>query len=142
MIRKSMSLTYEPSIASSVDLPHLRQQIRGFNARNPRSCEKSPARNPRRLRRMVLCFTHLLAKGPSAPCIESNTEKRRRLSISALPAASTCRTFPVSRRWGQDVEFCALHRVASTIRHSLPLGPYGRSMPRALWWSYRGGRFL
>ena len=29
----------------------------------------------------------------------------------------------------------------STIRNSLPLGPYGRLMPRALWWSWGVGRF-
>ena len=30
------------------------------------------------------------------------------------------------------------HRGTSLIRNSLPLGPYGRTMPRALWWPYWG----
>ena len=27
-------------------------------------------------------------------------------------------------------------------KNSVPLGPYSRTMPRALWWSYGGGLFL
>ena len=34
------------------------------------------------------------------------------------------------------------YRGTSLIRNSAPLGPYSRTMPRALWWSYGGGRFL
>ena len=34
------------------------------------------------------------------------------------------------------------YRGTSPIRKRLPLGPYSRHMPRALWWSYGGGRFL
>ena len=30
----------------------------------------------------------------------------------------------------------------SLIRNNPSLGPYRRLMPRALWWSYRGGLFL
>ena len=32
-----------------------------------------------------------------------------------------------------------LYRGTSLIRNSGPLGPYSRTLPRALWWSYRGG---
>ena len=35
-----------------------------------------------------------------------------------------------------------LYRDTSLIRNRLSLGPYSRPMPRALWWSYGGGRFL
>ena len=31
---------------------------------------------------------------------------------------------------------------ALLMRMQLPLGPYGRPMPRALWWSYGGGRLV
>ena len=34
------------------------------------------------------------------------------------------------------------YRVTSLIRNSRPLGPYSRTMPRALRWSYGGGQFL
>ena len=33
------------------------------------------------------------------------------------------------------------YRGASLIINSAPLGPYSRTMPRALWWSYGGGLF-
>jgi hypothetical protein len=33
----------------------------------------------------------------------------------------------------------ATYRGTSLIRNSAPLGPYSRTMPRALWWSYGGG---
>ena len=36
----------------------------------------------------------------------------------------------------------ALHRGTSLIRNSASLGPYGRTAPRALWWSQGGGLFL
>ena len=36
---------------------------------------------------------------------------------------------------------CALCRYTSLIRNSAPIGPYSRTMPRALWWS-GGGLFL
>ena len=29
----------------------------------------------------------------------------------------------------------SLYRVTSLIRKRLPLGPYSRALPRALWWS-------
>ena len=32
-------------------------------------------------------------------------------------------------------------RGTSPIRKRLPPGPYSRPMPRALWWSWGGGRF-
>ena len=35
-----------------------------------------------------------------------------------------------------------LYRGTSLIRNSLPLGPFSRTLPRALWWSWGGGRFL
>ena len=34
------------------------------------------------------------------------------------------------------------YRGTSLIRNSATLGPYSRNTPRALWWSYGGGRFL
>ena len=34
------------------------------------------------------------------------------------------------------------YRGTSLIRNSAPLGPYSRTMPRALWWSEGGGLFL
>ena len=34
------------------------------------------------------------------------------------------------------------YRVTSLIIKRLPLGPYCRPIPRALWCSYRGGLFL
>ena len=33
----------------------------------------------------------------------------------------------------------ARYRGISPIRNSTPLGPYSRTMPRALWWPYEGG---
>jgi len=36
----------------------------------------------------------------------------------------------------------ARYRGTSLIRNSTPLGPYGRPMPRALWRSWGGERFL
>jgi len=36
----------------------------------------------------------------------------------------------------------SLYRVTSLIRNSAPLGPYSRTMPRALWWSLGRGVFL
>ena len=36
----------------------------------------------------------------------------------------------------------ALYRGTSLIRNGLPLGPYSRTRPRALWWSQGGGQFL
>jgi len=35
-----------------------------------------------------------------------------------------------------------IYRGTSLIRNSLSLGPYSRTVPRALWWSEGGGRFL
>jgi len=35
-----------------------------------------------------------------------------------------------------------VHRGTSLIRNRTHLGPYSRPMPRALWWSLGGGRFL
>ena len=35
-----------------------------------------------------------------------------------------------------------LYRGTSPIRKRPPLGPYSRAMPRGLWWSLGGGRFL
>jgi hypothetical protein len=34
------------------------------------------------------------------------------------------------------------YSVTSLMRKRLPPGPYSRHMPRALWWSQGGGRFL
>ena len=34
------------------------------------------------------------------------------------------------------------YRATSPIRNSAPVGPYSGTMPRALWWSRRGPRFL
>ena len=34
------------------------------------------------------------------------------------------------------------YRGTSLIRNSAPLGPYSRTMPRALWWSMGGVLFL
>ena len=34
------------------------------------------------------------------------------------------------------------YRGTSIIKKRLPVGPYRCPMPRALWWSYGGGRFL
>jgi len=34
------------------------------------------------------------------------------------------------------------YRGTSLIRNRLPLGPYGKPMTRALWWSQGGGCFL
>ena len=34
-----------------------------------------------------------------------------------------------------------LYRGTSLIRNRAPLGPYSSRMPRALWWSWGGGRF-
>jgi len=34
------------------------------------------------------------------------------------------------------------YRGTSLIRNSAPLGPYNRTIPRALWRSYGGGGFL
>jgi len=34
------------------------------------------------------------------------------------------------------------YRVTSLIRKRTPLGPYRRPVPRALWWSWGGWRFL
>ena len=36
---------------------------------------------------------------------------------------------------------CA-YRGTSLIRNRLPVEPYSRAMPRALWWSHGGGRFF
>ena len=35
----------------------------------------------------------------------------------------------------------ALSRGTSLIRNSSPLGPYSRTIPRALWWAWGGGAF-
>ena len=35
-----------------------------------------------------------------------------------------------------------LYGGTSLIRNRRPLGPYSRTMPRALWWPYGGGCFL
>ena len=37
---------------------------------------------------------------------------------------------------------CLDMRDTSLIRHSTPLEPYSRTMPRALWWSQGGPSFL
>ena len=34
------------------------------------------------------------------------------------------------------------YRGTSLIRNRAPLGPYTRTMPRVLWWSWGGGLFL
>ena len=34
------------------------------------------------------------------------------------------------------------YRGTSLIRNRLPLVPHSRAMPRPLWWSKEGGRFL
>ena len=35
-----------------------------------------------------------------------------------------------------------VYRGTSLIRNRPPLGPYSRTMPRALWWSYGGREIL
>ena len=35
-----------------------------------------------------------------------------------------------------------IYRGTSPIRNSAPLGPYSRTMPRSLWWSWGGGLYL
>ena len=35
-----------------------------------------------------------------------------------------------------------LYRGTSLIRKRTPLGPHRRPMPRVIWWSWEGGRFL
>ena len=40
------------------------------------------------------------------------------------------------------IEPHAQYGGTSLIRHSAPLGPYSRNLPRALWWSSGGGCFL
>ena len=38
--------------------------------------------------------------------------------------------------WGDvQVSIPTTHKGTSIIRNRLPLGPYSRPMPRALWWS-------
>ena len=37
---------------------------------------------------------------------------------------------------------CPRYRDSSLIRNSASLGPYRRTMPRALWWSLGGGPFV
>ena len=34
------------------------------------------------------------------------------------------------------------YRGTSLTRNSVPLGPYIRTMPRALWWSWEGGGYF
>jgi len=38
---------------------------------------------------------------------------------------------PIQSRRGKSID----HRGTSLIRNCPPLGPYSRTMPRALWWS-------
>ena len=44
--------------------------------------------------------------------------------------------------FAQRVLKLVVHRGSSLIINSAPLVLYSRTMPRALWWSYRGGLFL
>jgi len=37
--------------------------------------------------------------------------------------------------YGYEIQVLSIYRGTSLIRNSAPLGPYGRYMPRALWWS-------
>ena len=39
-------------------------------------------------------------------------------------------------------EIHIMYRVTSPIRNIATLGPYSRTVPRALWWSWWGGLFL
>ena len=40
------------------------------------------------------------------------------------------------------IEFGRIYRGTELIRNSGRLEPYSVTMPRALWWSYRGGLFF
>jgi hypothetical protein len=62
--------------------------------------------------------------------LESNNEEEK--SPSTLDA-QVLRCRPT---WWGDAK---PYRGSSLIRNSLPLGPYSRTMPRALWWSYSKG---
>ena len=49
------------------------------------------------------------------------------------------------RETGSAMNECACrhrYRGTSHIRNSAPIGPYSRTMPRALWWPLWGGCFL
>ena len=68
--------------------------------------------------------------------------------MSEVPLYQVRGVVPAGRAFAE-----AVHRVypppstqhcwgTSLIRKTLSLGPYGRDMPRALWWPYGGGLFL
>ena len=48
---------------------------------------------------------------------------------------------PASLKWPVGA-YILSYRGTSLIRNSPSLGPYSRTMPRALWWSLGGGLFL
>ena len=86
------------------------------------------------LRRTPLSIFYSLGTPPralSAPSdINPSWKKRRDLKrVSNLPPAA-----PASMRHG------SIYRGILLIRDHLPLGPYSRALPRALWW-YQGGAF-
>jgi len=47
----------------------------------------------------------------------------------------THRGFVGCEIWGSSLPGSVTYRGTSIIRNCLPLGPYGRPMPRTLWWS-------
>ena len=55
-------------------------------------------------------------------------------NFDRAPATLICTDSPTSSH-GEA------YRGASLIRERAPLGPFSRTMPRAIWWSYGGGGF-
>ena len=61
-------------------------------------------------------------------------------ALGAISALATCRYRTCDIAISLDIAIS--YRGTSLIRNRAPLGPYGRTTPRALWGSYEGGRFL
>ena len=78
--------------------------------------------------------------------------KGLRVREGMVAPANLCNTFKsqfiskvkgmVGHGEGAEDGFRVRYRGTSLISNSPPLGPYSRTMPRALWWSWGGGVFL
>ena len=56
--------------------------------------------------------------------------------VRSVLGAISCHQLPSQRELGRNGGFKQPYRGTSLIRSSAPLGPYSRTMPRALWWSW------
>jgi len=123
-----------------------------------KGCVLSPATTSELPNRVALTRMPILAESPSAtapatasalcalpalPTIPHSTMLLSADNMRAIQQVLAICHIP-ARTSGQDRTPCPFKRYRGTslIRNHHPVGPYSRTMPRLLWRSWGGGRFL